>query len=134
LTSSVITLLAGRLFFGDGSLNVFGLGSRIARKMAHDNAADNFFLGKGLGSVFYKVVPVEPSKTQIFLATLGVGLLLTGFSLFAAVMSDPLRKKLGLHKKKLSTLLQNLEERLFLIIKDEIKQSCSATKSLKRMG
>lgn len=123
LASSVASIFVGRFFFGDGNLDIFSLGNRIARKMAKDRAVDNFFLGKNLGSVFYKVVPVEPSKTQVFLTTLGVGLLLTGFSLLAAVLSDPLRKKLGLHNKKLNALLLSLEERLFLLIKNELKQS-----------
>jgi hypothetical protein len=122
VASSMMTLLAGRLFFGDESLGVFGIGDRIARAMARDRAASKFFLGKGAGSVFYKVFPVAPSRTQVFLATLAVGLLLTGFSLLTSVLSDPLRKTLGLQQRKLHSLLDNLEEKLFLVIKKEIKK------------
>lgn len=134
ITSTVLTLLVGRLFFGDSNLDILGIGSRIAHKMARDSAANSFFLGKGLGSVFYRVVPVEPSRTQIFLSTLAVGFFLTGFSLVTSVLSDPLRKKLGLHQKKLSSLLSHLEERLFLLIKNELKQADPAKASLKQIS
>ena len=99
------------------------MGNRLARKMAHDKAASGFVFGEKLGSTFYNVFPPEPTRAQVYLATFGVGILLTAFSVFAAVMSDPLRKNLGLHKKKLNELIENLEERLFLQIKKEVKTS-----------
>ncbi|WP_374078978.1 DUF6635 family protein [Bdellovibrio bacteriovorus] len=123
LSGSVMTLLTGWYFFGDKTLGIFGIGDRIARKMARDKAASGFFFGEKLGSAFYSAFPPEPTKAQVFMATLGVGVLLTAFSVFAAVMSDPLRKRLGLHKKKLNNLIESLEERLFLQIKKEIKTS-----------
>lgn len=132
LASSVVTLLVGHYYFGDDSLGILGMGNHIARKMARDRAADNFFLGKGLGNVFYKIAPVEPSRSQIFWATLGVGLLLTFFSLSIAVASNPLRKKLGLHSKKLHLLLDTLEEKVFITTKNELKRSQRKERSLKQ--
>lgn len=123
LSGSVMTLLIGWYYFGDKTLGVFGIGNRIARKMAHDNAASEFVFGEQLGSAFYNAFPPEPTKTQVYLITLGVGALLTVFSLLAAVMSDPLRKHLGLHKRNLNNLIESLEEKLFLQIKKEIKKS-----------
>lgn len=123
LSGSVMTLLIGWYFFGDKTLGVFGIGNRIARKMAHDKAASGFVFGEQLGSAFYNAFPPEPTKTQVYLITLAVGALLTAFSLLAAVMSDPLRKNLGLHKRNLNNLIESLEEKLFLQIKKEIKKS-----------
>lgn len=123
LSGSVMTLLIGWYFFGDKTLGVFGIGDRIARKMAHDKAASGFVFGEQLGSVFYNTFPPEPTKTQVYLITIGVGVLLTAFSLLAAVMSDPLRKHLELHKRNLNNLIESLEEKLFLQIKKEIKRS-----------
>lgn len=123
LSGSVMALLMGWYFFGDRTLGVLGMGNRIARKMAHDKAASGFVFGEKLGSTFYNVFPPEPTRAQVYLATFGIGILLTGFSVFAAVMSDPLRKNLGLHKKKLNELIENLEEKLFLQIKKEVKTS-----------
>jgi hypothetical protein len=129
LAGSLMTLFAGWLFFGDKSLGIFGLGNRIARKMARDRASSKFFLGDGLGSVFYRAFPPTPSGSQVFIATLIVGVLLTTLSLFASVMSDPLRKRLGLHKRKLNSMLDELEEGLFLQVKKAIKISYKTSKN-----
>nr|WP_295900274.1 DUF6635 family protein [uncultured Bdellovibrio sp.] len=123
LAGSLMTLAAGWLFFGDKNLSLLGLGNKIARKMARDKAASHFFLGEKLGSTFYGIFPPVPTRTEIYMATLVVGTLLTAFSIFTAIMSDPVRKKLGLHNKKLTTLVENLEEKLFLLLKKELKQS-----------
>lgn len=128
LSGSVMTLLMGWYFFGDKTLGIFGIGNRIARKLAHDKAASGFVFGEKLGSAFYNAFPPAPTQTQVYLATLGVGVLLTAFSVLAAIMSDPLRKRLGLHKKNLNNLIENLEEKLFLQMKKEIKASLRKSK------
>ncbi|WP_409479235.1 DUF6635 family protein [Pseudobdellovibrio sp. HCB154] len=123
LSGTVMTLLMGWYFFGDKTLGVFGMGNRIARKIAHDKAASGFVFGEKLGSAFYNVFPPMPTQTQVYMATLGVGILLTAFSVLAAIMSDPLRKRFGLHKKNFNNLIENLEEKLFLQLKKEVKTS-----------
>jgi hypothetical protein len=122
LITSAVTLLAGKWMFGDGNLSIMGMGNKMARKFANEKASEKFFLGKHAGSVFYKAFPVAPTKTQIYIATASIGVLLTVFSLAAAVLSDPLRKKLGLHHKKLNALLESLEEKIFLLVKAELKR------------
>ena len=122
LITSAVTLLAGKWMFGDGNLSIMGMGNKMARKFANEKASEKFFLGKHAGSVFYKAFPVAPTKTQIYIATASIGVLLTVFSLAAAVLSDPLRKKLGLHHKKLNALLDSLEEKIFLLVKAELKR------------
>lgn len=126
LVISAVTLLAGKWIFGDGSLSIMDMGSKMARKFANEKASDNFFLGKHVGSAFYNAFPVAPTKTQIFFATFSIGLLLTIFSIAASVLSDPLRKKLGLHHKKLNFLLNTLEEKIFLLVKAELKRSAAS--------
>jgi len=123
LITSAVTLLAGKWMFGDGNLSIMGMGSKMARKFANEKASEKFFLGKHAGSVFYKAFPVAPTKTQIYIATVSIGLLLTVFSLAAAVLSDPLRKRLGLHHKKLNALMDSLEEKIFLLVKSELKRA-----------
>ncbi|WII71397.1 hypothetical protein QJS83_13085 [Bdellovibrio sp. 22V] len=121
LASSLATLGTGWIFFGDKSLSIGGLGDRIARKFARDKAASNFFLGEKLGKSFYGFFPPQPSRKDIYIATFIVGLGLTVVSLIVTTMSDPLRKRLGLHRKKLLSMIDGLEERLFLQLKKEIK-------------
>lgn len=121
ICSSLLTLAAGWIYFGDKSLGVLGLGSRFARKIARENASSNFFLGEKVGSVFYGVFPPAPTNTQIVLATFAVGALLTVCSLFVGVMIDPARKRFGMHEKKLHSLVDSLEERLFISLKKVLK-------------
>jgi hypothetical protein len=128
LITTVLTLCVGKLFFNDGGLGVAGMGSKIAKKVANQDAADHFFLGKKLGSTFYNVFPVAPTQTQVVTATLGVGLLLTVCSIAVAVFSDPLRKVLGIQDYKLNSLLQSLEQNLYVLLKSEIKNKIKQDK------
>ncbi len=130
LSGTLLTLFTGWLFFGDKTLSISGLGQHIARKMARDQATSHFILGKNLGSTFYRIFPPEPTRIQVYTATITVGFMLTALTLITGVLCDPLRKKLGLHKKKLNTLVDNLEGRLFLHIKKEIKKSSQMTSQI----
>ena len=121
LAGSLLTLAAGWLYFGDKSLGILGIGDRLARRMAKDKAASQFFLGKGIGSSFYTMFPPQPTSSQIFLSTLTVGALLTVVSLIASALSDPLRKKMGLHERKLNALLDDLETNLLVHFKRRLK-------------
>ncbi|MGE9745604.1 DUF6635 family protein [Bdellovibrio bacteriovorus] len=132
--SSLLTLAAGWIYFGDKSLGVMGLGSRFARKMAREKASSNFFLGEKVGSVFYGVFPPAPTNTQIVMATLAVGALLTVCSLFVSVMIDPARKRFGMHDKKLHALVDNLEERLFIALKKDLKSHLRQPAPMKQAG
>ncbi|UYL07527.1 hypothetical protein B9G69_010770 [Bdellovibrio sp. SKB1291214] len=121
LIATFLTVCAGKLFFHNSSLGVAGMGSKIARKFANDDAAERFFLGKKAGSAFYSVFPVAPTQTQIYMATIGIGLLLTVMSIAVAAFSDPVRKSLGIQDYKLRGLLTSLEQNLYQLFKEEIK-------------
>lgn len=122
LAGSGGSLALGWLFFGDGNLGVGGLGERIARKVAQDSASSNFFFGKKMGATFYSIFPPQPNKGQILIATIAVGLLLTAFSLITSVLSDPVRKNLGLQKIKMNSLIDDLEKILILNLHKTVKK------------
>lgn len=128
LAGAGLTFLAGKMILGNGTMSVLGLGKGYAKKVAHDKAASGFFLGHKAGSVFYNMFPVEPSRTQVYLATFGMGVLLTLCSLCVVAVSDPIRKALGLHENRLHNMVDELEERLFLNLKKHL-QSQSRDKS-----
>lgn len=123
MTSSLLTLFVGWLYLGEKSQGILGLGKGIASKLALEESASEFFLGKDLGTTFYSLFPPQPTDTQIFFSTLIVGVLLTLISLVVSMMMDPLRKKLGLHKYKLNSLLTTIEERLYIQLRQVIKTS-----------
>ncbi len=74
-----------------------------------------------LGSKGIESFPPQPTSSQIFLSTLTVGALLTVVSLIASALSDPLRKKMGLHERKLNALLDDLETNLLVHFKRRLK-------------
>ena len=112
LVGSFLTLATGWWMFGDHSLGIDGIGERLASKRAKDNAASSFFLGSGIGSMFYAVFPPKPSLWDIVLATAAVGLLLTICGMLIGVFADPILKRLGLHQRQLHVLLDDIEDRL----------------------
>ncbi len=128
LVTTVLTLAVGKFFFNDGALGVAGMGSKIAKNVANKDAADHFVFGKKLGSAFYNVFPVAPTQTQVVTATLGVGLLLTVCSIAVAVFSEPLRKALGIQGYKLTALIQSLEQNLYILLKNEVKNKMKQNK------
>ncbi|WP_413577889.1 DUF6635 family protein [Bdellovibrio sp. HCB290] len=130
LIATAITLLVGKFYFNDGGLGVAGMGGKIAKKMANESAADQFVFGKKAGSVFYNIFPVAPTQTQVFAATIGVGLLLTIVSIGAAIFSDPIRKSVGIQSYKLNALLVSLEQNLYMTLKNEIKQKVRDKKAI----
>ncbi|WP_413586855.1 DUF6635 family protein [Bdellovibrio sp. HCB274] len=129
LIATGITLLAGKFFFNDGGLSVAGMGGKIAKKIVNENAADRFVFGKKAGSVFYNIFPVAPTQTQVYTATIGVGLILTVVSVGAAIFSDPIRKNLGIQAYKLNSLVCSLEQNLYMTLKNEIKNKVGDRKT-----
>ena len=125
LAGSFLTLATGWLMFGDHSLGIEGIGERLASKRAKERAASSFFLGSGLGSMFYSVFPPKPTLWEIVLATAAVGLLLTICGMMIGVLADPIMKRLGLHHRQLHALLDDIEDRLHRLrreVKPSIKQ------------
>lgn len=125
LAGSFLTLATGWLMFGDHSLGIEGIGERLASKRAKERAASSFFLGSGLGSMFYSVFPPKPSLWEIVLATAACGLLLTLCGMMIGVFADPIMKRLGLHQRQLHSLLDDIEDHLHRLrrqVKPAIKQ------------
>lgn len=114
---SLLSIAAGWWLFGDHSLGVGGIGERIAHKRARDKAVSSFVLGSGLGSAFYSVFPPKPTMWEVMVATGLVGLLLTLCGLLIGVLHDPLLKRLGLHHRQLHSLMNQVEDRLYLMRK-----------------
>lgn len=125
LAGSFVTLATGWLMFGDHALGIEGIGERLASTRAKDQAAASFFLGSGLGSMFYSVFPPKPSLWEIGVATAAVGLLLTICGMIIGVFADPILKRLSLHHRQLHALLDDIEDRLHRLrrqVKPAIKQ------------
>jgi hypothetical protein len=112
LAGSAGTIAVGWMLFKDGTLGLFGIGERLARERARETAVSHFTFGKRLGTTWYRMFPPEPSPTDVAMATVLIGALITILCLVAGVASDPLGKAVGFQKRKLHSLVDDLEHRL----------------------
>jgi len=109
---SGLTVLMGWLAFGSFSMGLTDMADRIARSHARSRAASRFFLGRQAGSVFYGVFRPSASfsETLVVLTILMAALAIGGT--LCTIVSDPLRKTIGLHQRRLEILIDALERDL----------------------
>jgi hypothetical protein len=102
---------------GAGAMNKFTPGAMtlvpaLSAALAQHLAISNFWLGSFIGSGYYAVFPAAASPALVVGTAgtvLAVGAVLTAF---AGVLSDPLQRRMGLHKRRLEKLLNTLEREL----------------------
>ncbi|HJU20238.1 MAG TPA: DUF6635 family protein, partial [Stellaceae bacterium] len=88
------------------------LGSALATAIAQQSAIAAFPLGAWLGSIWYGWYPVAagPGLTAVTIGgALAAGTLLSAFS---GIATDPLQRRLGVHRRRLQRLLDALESAL----------------------
>jgi hypothetical protein len=123
LAGTALTLALGWLTLGNTSLTLEGIANGIARRNARNRAVSRFFLGRGAGSVFYRVFPPAPNKTEMTIMLLVLGFAVTVGAIACTVVSDPLRKATGLHRRRLTTLVDAIERELALIARKHVKHA-----------
>jgi len=86
------------------------LGSMVANMLAQQAAIAAFPLGAGLGTWWYGMYPAAPSG-ELLATTIGafavVGAL---FGVFSGIVTDPLQRLMGLHRRRLLRLIGALED------------------------
>ncbi|HUT50836.1 MAG TPA: DUF6635 family protein [Alphaproteobacteria bacterium] len=110
---SVLTMVSA----GAGAMNQFTPGAMtlvpaLSAALAQHLAISNFFLGSFLGSGYYALFPAAASPMLVAGAAgtvLAVAAVLTAF---AGVLTDPLQRRTGLHRRRLDKLLNVLEREL----------------------
>jgi hypothetical protein len=89
--------------------SAISLGPMLAQEMARREAIEGFWLGPGLGAVWYGWFPTAASAPELVATTLAV---MIGFALlatFTGLVVDPLQQALGLHRYRLRRLVDALE-------------------------
>lgn len=115
LAASLGVVWVARKFFHDGSLDVFGIGKKMAAGWAREDAVSGFFLGRSAGNFYYDLAGApKPSSKQMFLGTAISMFLLALFSTLVNVMSYPVQSQLGFKRKQIDRLLRNVEDRVLL--------------------
>jgi hypothetical protein len=112
LAGSIISLSAGATMFGEMTPGAVSAGGAIATAIAQQTAISNFVLGPSLGSVYYGLFPVSASTGLVIASTGAVMAGLAIIASFSGIVTDPIQYKLGIHQKRLNTLIDCLESEL----------------------
>lgn len=127
VAGAVLTLALGWFLFNAPSLGLMGISERLARRNARSRAASRFFLGRRAGSVFYGVFRPQANwfETIAILAVLAfaIGAVATSCS----VLFEPVRKRFGLHERRLHSLVDSIERELLVVAHRQIKPALAAT-------
>jgi hypothetical protein len=113
ITTGLLTLSAGALALNKLTPGAVTLGPSLASVFAQQVAVSSFPLGGWLGGLWYGLFPVVPSALMTVGTTAGLMLTATTFAAFAGVVSDPIQRKLGLHRVRLMRMLDALERQFF---------------------
>lgn len=119
-TSAIIFYLAGKKF-GDSSLDLFGIGKKVASLWAKDEAVSSFMFGKTLGEAYYNFAPPAPTSKQIWISTNASILFFSLLSSIIGVLSYPIQNKLGFCRKQLDSLIEISYDKLILAITKNVR-------------
>jgi hypothetical protein len=102
----------GALWVKQVTPGMITLGSVAAGMLSQQSAIAEFPLGTGLGGWWYGMYPAAPSADLV--ATTMGALVLGGALLpvFSGIVTDPLQRLLGLHRRRLLRLIDTLENGL----------------------
>ena len=100
----------GALWVKNATPGMVTLGSVVANMLAQQAAIAAFPLGAGLGTWWYGMYPVAPSAE--LLATTAGAFAVVGalFAVFSGIVTDPLQRLIGLHRRRLLRLIGALED------------------------
>ena len=113
-------IATGMLNLGVGGLTLHkltpgaaSLGPALAGTVAQQAAVGAFPLGGWAGGVWYGWFPASPTAGLIAAATGGLMLAATTFAAFAGIVSDPVQRATGLHRRRLLRMIDALERQFF---------------------
>lgn len=108
-----VALQIGALGFGAGAFHAFtpgmmSLAPLLSASLANSLAISAFPLGSGIGGVWYAAFPAAATPF-LTLATGGTLLVaMASFGAFAGIATDPVQRRLGLHRRRLERLVDGM--------------------------
>jgi len=112
ITTGFIAASVGALMIKQATPGLMTLGSALASMIAQQTAIAAFPLGTALGGLWYSLFPTTAGP-ELFATTTGC-VLLSGALLaaFSGLLTDPLQRRLGLHRIRLERLLSRFGDDL----------------------
>lgn len=112
LANALLSVSSGALLLKQWTPGALSLGPALANLIATKLAVASFPLGTGIGGLWYGVFPAAAPLAASAAMTGGLIGIAAMVSAFAGVVTDPLQRRLGLHRRRLDKLLVNLEAAL----------------------
>ena len=112
IATGVVATGFGALAVKQATPGLVTLGSALAAVIAQQNAIAAFPLGAGLGGLWYGWFPAAAGPALIAATTGGVVIGGAVLAAFSGIVTDPLKRRLGLHRRRLFRLLGELERAL----------------------
>ena len=109
LAGALINLGAGAFALNQFTPTAISLGPALAGVLAQHLAVSSFPLGATLGGFWYGLFPTAPSMLLVGATTGGLIAGLSVATAFAGVVTDPIQRGLGLHRRRLLRMLNVLE-------------------------
>ncbi len=112
LTNALVSAGAGALVFKKLTPGMMSLGPAAAQVLVQHAAIASFPLGTGFGAAWYSVFPAAtPAALSIGLTG---GIMAAGavFAAFSGIVTDPIQRRLGIHRRRLHRLIDCLEREL----------------------
>ncbi|MBV9755832.1 MAG: hypothetical protein JO047_02145, partial [Alphaproteobacteria bacterium] len=109
IATGLATLGAGALALKQLTPGAVTLGPALASIVAQQAAIASFPLGSGLGGLWYGWFPAAPSGGLIAGLTGGMMLGAAALAALSGVVTDPMQRRLGLHRRRLMKMLDALE-------------------------
>lgn len=110
ITSSLSCTVLGAFAFQKFTPGGIGVAIVLASVVAKALAARDFFLGETLGNLYYSLFPPVPSTTTTAAVVLAVLGLLSALAALSGLITDPVQAATGLHHRRLTTLLDRLQQ------------------------
>ena len=112
IATGVIATGLGALVVKQITPGLVTLGAAIATAIAQQTAIAAFPLGAGLGALWYGWFPVTAGPVLLAGTTCGVVIGGAVLAAFSGIVTDPIKRRLGLHRRRLLRLLDELERAL----------------------
>lgn len=112
LSGSILTLAIGYTAFHTFSPGAISSGAALAKSIAQKLATSSFWLGSSIGTRYYGIFPITPSKKLFLVSTASIMTALAIITTFSGILTDPLQTRLGMHQKRLQKFISSLEEDL----------------------
>jgi hypothetical protein len=88
---------------------VISLAGPVADLRAAAEAVADFPLGRPLGRLYYGLFPVSAGVGQVVITGIALAALTAIATTFAGVVTDPVQRLLGVHRRRLERLLDQLD-------------------------